>query len=74
MRILLVEDDSRMAGFIRRGLKEENYTVDTAEDGEKGLYLAQLNPYDLVVLDLLLPKKRNYSNHFILRTLNTKKK
>ena len=57
MRILLVEDDARMASFIRRGLKEENYTVDLAKDGEEGLYLAQLNPYDQVILDLLLPKK-----------------
>ncbi len=57
MRILLVEDDARMASFIRRGLKEENYTVDLAKNGEEGLYLAQLNPYDLIILDLLLPKK-----------------
>ena len=46
-----------MAGFIRRGLREENYTEDLAADGEEGLYLAQLHPYDLIVLDLLLPKK-----------------
>ena len=52
-----MEDDARMASFIRRGLKEENYTVDLAKDGEEGLYLDQLNPYDLVILDLLLPKK-----------------
>lgn len=52
-----MEDDARMASFIRRGLKEENYTVDLAKDGEEGLYLAQLDPYDLVILDLLLPKK-----------------
>ena len=57
MKILLVEDDERMAGFIRRGLREENYTVDLAVDGEEGLYLAQLHLYDLIVLDLLLPKK-----------------
>lgn len=57
MRILLVEDDPRMAAFIRRGLREENYTVDAVSDGEEGLYQAQVHPYDLVVLDLLLPKK-----------------
>ena len=57
MRILLVEDDGRMASFIRRGLREENYTVDLAVDGEEGLYLAQVHAYDLIVLDLLLPKK-----------------
>lgn len=57
MRILLVEDDARMASFIRRGLREENYTVDLAADGEEGLYMAQTHPYNLIVLDLLLPKK-----------------
>ena len=57
MRILLVEDDSRVAGFIRRGLKEENYAVDLAKDGEEAQYLAQTQEYDLMILDLLIPKK-----------------
>ncbi len=57
MKILLVEDDARVASFIRRGLKEENYVVDLASDGEQGLFLAQTQDYDLIVLDLLLPKK-----------------
>ena len=57
MRILLVEDDSRVASFIRRGLREENYTVDLAADGEEGLFLAQTGEYDLIILDLLLPKR-----------------
>lgn len=70
MRILLVEDDARMAGFIRRGLREENYTVDVARDGEEGLYLAQLNGYDLVILDLLLPKKSGLE---VLKTLRLEK-
>ena len=68
MRILLVEDDARMASFIRRGLREENYTVDLAKDGDEGLYLAEVNPYDLVILDLLLPKKSGFE---VLRTLRT---
>jgi two-component system, OmpR family, copper resistance phosphate regulon response regulator CusR len=55
MRILVVEDEVRMANFIERGLKEEHYTVDVAHDGEKGLYLLDLNPYDLIVLDVVLP-------------------
>ena len=55
MRILVVEDDARVASFIRRGLREEQYTVDVAKDGEEGLFLAQTGEYDLVVLDLLLP-------------------
>ncbi|MBN1798408.1 MAG: response regulator transcription factor [Spirochaetales bacterium] len=57
MRILLVEDEKRIADFIKRGLKEDKYVVDTACDGEKGLYLAEINPYDLIILDIMLPLK-----------------
>ena len=56
MRILLVEDDANLAQFIRKGLKEENYAVDVASDGEEGLSLALTNPYDLLILDIMLPK------------------
>jgi DNA-binding response OmpR family regulator len=56
MRILLVEDDQNLAQFIRKGLKEEQYAVDLAADGEKGLELALDNPYDLLILDIMLPK------------------
>ena len=56
MRILLVEDDLDLAQFIRKGLKEEHYVVDYAADGEEGLALALDNPYDLVILDIMLPK------------------
>lgn len=57
MRILVVEDDSRVASFIRRGLREEQYTVDVAKDGEEGLFLAQTGEHDLLILDLMLPKR-----------------
>ncbi len=57
MRILLVEDEKRLAGFIQRGLKEEHFAVDVAHDGEKGIEMAQVNAYDLVILDLMLPEK-----------------
>ena len=57
MRILVVEDEKKIASFIQRGLKEEHYIVDAAADGEEGLYLADINPYDLIILDLMLPKK-----------------
>ncbi len=70
MRILLIEDDSRVAGFISRGLREENYTVDTAGDGEKAVFLAQTGEYDLIVLDILLPKKNGME---VLRTLRGEK-
>ncbi len=56
MRILLVEDDANLAQFVRKGLKEENYAVDVASDGEEGLALALANPYDLLILDIMLPK------------------
>jgi DNA-binding response OmpR family regulator len=56
MRILLVEDDLNLAQFIRKGLKEEHYAVDFADDGEAGLGLALTNPYDLLILDVMLPK------------------
>jgi heavy metal response regulator len=56
MRILVVEDEEKVASFIRKGLVEERYAVDVALDGEEGLTMAQINPYDLVVLDLMLPK------------------
>ncbi|MDF0664446.1 MAG: response regulator transcription factor [Nitrospira sp.] len=56
MRILLVEDDADLAQFIKKGLKEEYYAVDAAADGEAGLALALNNPYDLVILDVMLPK------------------
>lgn len=57
MRILIIEDDLRMASFISRGLREEHYIVDVGKDGEEGLLMAQSQPYDLIVLDLMLPKK-----------------
>ncbi len=56
MRILLVEDDTDLAQFIRKGLKEEHYAVDAATDGEEGLDLASNNTYDLLILDITLPK------------------
>jgi len=56
MRILVVEDEKRIADFIARGLKEEDYAVDLAYDGEEGLYFAEINPYDLMIFDIMLPK------------------
>jgi len=56
MRILLVEDEKKMSSFIERGLKEEGYAVDAAFDGETGWDYANTNDYDLIILDLMLPK------------------
>ncbi|MEW6511352.1 MAG: response regulator transcription factor [Bacteroidota bacterium] len=57
MRILVVEDEKKVARFIQQGLQEEHYTVDTANDGEEGLRMARDTDYDLLILDLMMPKK-----------------
>ena len=57
MRILVVEDDHKVARFVRQGLEEEGHAVDVAADGEAGAMLAHVNPYDVIVLDVQLPKK-----------------
>ena len=56
MHILVVEDDLRIAEFVTRGLEESGYTVTVAYDGEDGFLAARYNDYDLIVLDLMLPK------------------
>ncbi len=76
MRILVVEDEKKVASFIKKGLEEEHYAVDIAYDGEEGLALAQINEYDLILLDIMLPRldgmevlrqiRRNGSNMPIL--------
>jgi DNA-binding response OmpR family regulator len=57
MRVLVVEDSRRLAGIIRRGLLEEGYAVDNAYDGEEAEYMAETTPFDVVILDIMLPKK-----------------
>ena len=57
MRVLVVEDSRRLAGIIKRGLLEEGYTVDNAYDGEEAQYMAESTPFDLIILDIMLPKK-----------------
>jgi DNA-binding response OmpR family regulator len=57
MRILVVDDDRRLCSIVKRGLVEEAYAVDVAHDGEDGQYLAEVNPYDLIILDIMMPKR-----------------
>ena len=57
MKILVVEDDRKVAGFIEQGLREEGYAVDVAPDGDEATMLAHVYEYDLMVLDVMLPKK-----------------
>jgi len=56
MRILLVEDDVKIASFVEKGLKAEGFAVDLTGDGENGLHLALTEPYDAAVIDIMLPK------------------
>src|SRR5690606_36143752 len=56
MRLLVVEDDAKIASFLVRGLKESGYAVDHAADGETGLLLAETTEYDAAVIDIMLPQ------------------
>lgn len=56
MRILLVEDETNVAAFIKKGLEEEFYTVDVAADGSEGLLMAMTNEFDLMIVDVMLPE------------------
>ena len=66
VRILVVEDQKKVARFLQRGLREERLAVDVAEDGEEGAFRALSGVYDLIVLDVLLPKKDGFQ---VLREL-----
>ena len=60
MKILVVEDDRKVAGFIQHGLKEAGHVVDVAPDGQEATMLAHVNDYDLILLDVNLPKKNGF--------------
>jgi heavy metal response regulator len=70
MRILIVEDDKKVASFLRRGLSEESYAVDVALDGETGAHQAESFDYDAVILDLMLPR---LSGAEVLQRMRAKK-
>lgn len=55
MRVLLVEDETRIARFVAKGLREQAYAVDVASDGEEALYQVAVNTYDVVILDVMIP-------------------
>jgi DNA-binding response OmpR family regulator len=69
MRILLVEDEHKVAQFLRKGLQQDHFAVDLAADGEEALYLADSGEYDLIILDLMLPKVSGFS---VLSTVRKK--
>jgi DNA-binding response OmpR family regulator len=60
MKVLLVEDDTKIAAAVKRGLEAEGFGVEVAADGIDGLWMATEHPFDLIVLDLMLPKKNGY--------------
>jgi len=70
MRILLVEDERKLSGIIKRSLNEFNYAVDLSNNGDEALFIAESNPYDLIILDIMLPGKDGIS---ICRNLRKKK-
>ncbi|MCK2215990.1 response regulator transcription factor [Actinomadura sp. ATCC 31491] len=61
MRVLVVEDERRMAAALQRGLQAEGFAVDLAHDGEEGLHAARQGDYDVVVLDIMLPRLSGYN-------------
>jgi DNA-binding response OmpR family regulator len=67
MKILLVEDDKGIADFLKKGLREESYSVDYASNGGEALYLVEINRYDLMILDIMLPQYNGFEVCKILR-------
>lgn len=61
MKILVVEDDKKVGGFLERGLREEQYAVDLCRDGDEAVHLAAINEYDVIILDIMLPKKDGFA-------------
>ncbi|AXH13608.1 response regulator transcription factor [Halarcobacter bivalviorum] len=57
MKILIIEDDEKIVNFLKKGLEEESYSVDHSLNGDEGIYLASVNDYDLILLDIMLPIK-----------------
>ena len=70
MRILVVEDEKKVASFIKKGLQQEGYAADTVHDGQEAIQNATAFDYDLVILDLMLPKRSGLE---VLREIRSKK-
>jgi two-component system, OmpR family, copper resistance phosphate regulon response regulator CusR len=69
MRLLLVEDDTRIAHFVAKGLREHSYAVDVAATGEEALYQIAINTYDLLILDVMIPAPDGFAVCRELRNL-----
>lgn len=61
MRVLIIEDEHNLSHVIKKGLVEQGFAVDQVFDGEEGLYMASSEPYDIIILDIMLPKKDGIS-------------
>jgi DNA-binding response OmpR family regulator len=61
MKVLVVEDERRLANLLKKGLEEHAFVVDVCYDGEEGLYLVETSPYDAVVLDVMMPKMDGFT-------------
>ncbi len=70
MRILVVDDDKKLCDTLKRGLEENTYAVDCVQDGEDGIFYAEITPYDLIILDVMMPKKDGWE---VCRELRLKK-
>ena len=70
MRVLIIEDERKLSNIVRKGLIEEGFAVDQAFDGEEGQYLAESESYDLIILDVMLPKINGLN---VCRSLRNKK-
>lgn len=69
MRLLIVEDDRKVASFLEKGLREEGYSIDVSHDGEDGLLKAHVHDYDLLILDVMLPGRTGFE---IVRELRSR--
>jgi len=70
MKILIIEDDIKIVNFLKKGLREEGYSVDYSNNGDEGIYLASINSYDLILLDIMMPIKNGFEVCQTLRTSN----
>ncbi len=72
MRILVVDDEQNIANYLKKGLQESGYVVDVAFDGEEAFYFASINDYDLILLDIMIPKLNGIEVCKKLRNANNK--
>ena len=71
MKLLLVEDDRKVALAVKRGLEAEDFAVEVSQDGDEGFWLATEGSYDLIILDIMLPGRNGYRVCDDLRNVNT---